>query len=131
MRKFVGIDFFEEDAPDATTLLRFRWLLEKNNLNKAFFEAINRVMVESGHIMRGRTIVDCRRMQIGCMRCSSVPISTCWHVQDGLSKNLRLPDKGNYALLGLFGIGFRGFDPEKTPRRVPLCTDLSIVMDYP
>ena len=131
MRKFVGIDFFEEDAPDATTLLKFRRLLEKNNLNKAFFEAINRVMVESGHIMRGRTIVDCRRMQIGCMRCSSVPISTCWHVQDGLSKNLRLPDKGNHALLGLFGIGFRGFDPEKAPRRVPLCTDLSIVMDYP
>ena len=50
MRKFVGIDFFEEDAPDATTLLKFRRLLEKNNLNKAFFEAINRVMVESGHI---------------------------------------------------------------------------------
>ena len=34
MRKFVGIDFFEEDAPDATTLLKFRRLLEKNNLNK-------------------------------------------------------------------------------------------------
>ena len=58
MRKFVGIDFFEEDAPDATTLLKFRRLLEKNNLNKAFFEAINRVMVESGHIMKGGTIVD-------------------------------------------------------------------------
>ena len=58
MRKFVGIDFFEEDAPDATTLLKFRHLLEKNNLNKAFFEAINRVMEESGHIMKGGTIVD-------------------------------------------------------------------------
>ena len=58
MRKFVGIDFFEEDAPDATTLLKFRRLLEKNNLNKAFFEAINRVMEKSGHIMRGGTIVD-------------------------------------------------------------------------
>lgn len=58
MRKFVGIDFFEEDAPDATTLLKFRRLLEKSNLNKAFFEAINRVMLESGHIMRGGTIVD-------------------------------------------------------------------------
>ena len=58
MRKFVGVDFFEEDAPDATTLLKFRHLLEKNNLNKAFFEAINRVMEQSGHIMRGGTIVD-------------------------------------------------------------------------
>lgn len=64
MRKFVGIDFFEEDAPDATTLLKFRRLLEKNNLNKAFFEAINRVMVESGHIMRGGTIVDATIEQI-------------------------------------------------------------------
>ena len=36
-----------EDAPDATTLLKFRRLLEKNNLNKAFFEAINRVMEKS------------------------------------------------------------------------------------
>lgn len=58
MRKFVGVDFFEEDAPDATTLLKFRRLLEKHNLNKAFFEAINRVMDQSGHIMRGGTIVD-------------------------------------------------------------------------
>lgn len=58
MRKFVGVDFFEEDAPDATTLLKFRRLLEKNNLNKAFFEAINRVMEKSGHIMRGGSIVD-------------------------------------------------------------------------
>lgn len=58
MRKFVGVDFFEEDAPDATTLLKFRRLLEKHNLNKAFFEAINHVMEQSGHIMRGGTIVD-------------------------------------------------------------------------
>ena len=37
MRKFMGINFLEEDAPDATTLLKFRHLLEENNLNKAFF----------------------------------------------------------------------------------------------
>ena len=58
MRKFMGINFLEEDAPDATTLLKFRHLLEENNLNKAFFDAINRVMVASGHIMKGGTIVD-------------------------------------------------------------------------
>ena len=39
-------------------------------------------------------IADCRRMRIGCLRCSSAPISTCWHVQDDLSKNLRQPDQG-------------------------------------
>ena len=58
MRKFVGVDFFEEDAPDATTLLKFRHLLEEHDLNKAFFEAINQVMVETGHMMKGGTIVD-------------------------------------------------------------------------
>jgi IS5 family transposase len=58
MRKFVGVDFFEEDAPDATTLLKFRHLLEEHDLNKAFFDAINRVMVETGHMMKGGTIVD-------------------------------------------------------------------------
>ena len=38
MRKFVGINFLEEDAPDATTLLKFRRLLEQNGLNKLFFK---------------------------------------------------------------------------------------------
>jgi len=58
MRRFVGIDFMTEDAPDATTLLKFRHLLEQHNLNKLFFEAINRVMVATGHMMKGGTIVD-------------------------------------------------------------------------
>lgn len=58
MRKFMGINFLEEDAPDATTLLKFRHLLEETDLNKAFFDAINRVMGASGHIMKGGTIVD-------------------------------------------------------------------------
>lgn len=63
MRKFMGIDFFEQDVPDATTLLKFRHLLEQHQLNKAFFEAINRVMVESGHMMKGGTIVDATIIQ--------------------------------------------------------------------
>ena len=48
MRKFVGINFLEENVPDATTLLKFRRLLEQHGLNKLFFDAINRVMVETG-----------------------------------------------------------------------------------
>ena len=52
MRKFVGINFLEQDVPDATTLLKFRRLLEQNGLNKLFFDAINRVMVETGHMLR-------------------------------------------------------------------------------
>lgn len=58
MRKFTGIDFLKESVPDETTLCKFRHLLEANGLNKLFFEAINRVMVQSGHMMKGGTIVD-------------------------------------------------------------------------
>ena len=57
-RKFMNIDFMEEQAPDATTLLKFRHLLEENHLGKVFFKAINRVMEATGHIMHGGTIVD-------------------------------------------------------------------------
>lgn len=57
-RKFMGIDFLEEQAPDATTLLKFRHLLEENHLCEEFFKAINRVMEVTGHIMHGGTIVD-------------------------------------------------------------------------
>ena len=58
MRKFTGIDFMTENVPDETTLCKFRHLLEKNGLNKLFFDAINRVMVATGHMMKGGTIVD-------------------------------------------------------------------------
>lgn len=58
MRKFTGINFIEESVPDETTLCKFRHLLEANGLNKLFFEAINRVMIQSGHMMKGGTIVD-------------------------------------------------------------------------
>ena len=57
-RKFMGVDFMEEQVPDATTLLKFRHLLEKNHLGEEFFKAISRVMEESGHIMHGGSIVD-------------------------------------------------------------------------
>lgn len=58
MRKFTGIDFMTEAVPDETTLCKFRHLLEEHGLNKLFFDAINRVMVQTGHMMKGGTIVD-------------------------------------------------------------------------
>lgn len=58
MRKFTGINFMTESVPDETTLCKFRHLLEENGLNKLFFEAINRVMEETGHMLKGGTIVD-------------------------------------------------------------------------
>ncbi len=41
MRKFMGINFMNEQVPDATTLLKFRHLIEENNIGKQFFRAIN------------------------------------------------------------------------------------------
>ena len=38
--------------------MRQRHLLEEHGLNKLFFDAINRVMVETGHMLKGGTIVD-------------------------------------------------------------------------
>ena len=58
MRKFTGINFMTESVPDETTLCKFRHLLEEHGLNKLFFDAINRVMVETGHMLKGGTIVD-------------------------------------------------------------------------
>jgi len=41
MRDFVGIDLSIESVPDATTLLRFRHLLERHSLTQRIFEEIN------------------------------------------------------------------------------------------
>jgi IS5 family transposase len=58
MKKFMGIDFSEEGAPDATTLLKFRHLLDKHGLQKELFETVNEELEGKGKIMRGGTIVD-------------------------------------------------------------------------
>ena len=58
MRKFMGIDFINEQVPDATTLLHFRRLMEKNKLSEQLFKAINDALEKNGHIMHGGTIVD-------------------------------------------------------------------------
>lgn len=58
IRNFVGIDLIEENAPDATTLLKFRHLLEDNNLTKEFFEAIKYALTYNGYMMKQGTIVD-------------------------------------------------------------------------
>jgi IS5 family transposase len=57
-RVFMNLDFVDEQAPDATTLCKFRKLLVDNGMAGQFFEAINRCLEEHGHIMRGGTVVD-------------------------------------------------------------------------
>ena len=44
--------------PDEATLCKFRHLLEANGLNKLFFDAINRCLVQTGHMMKGGTVAD-------------------------------------------------------------------------
>ena len=58
MRTFMGINFLSEQVPDATTLLKFRHLLEKHNIGKVFFDAIAGTLEKCGYMMRGGTIVD-------------------------------------------------------------------------
>lgn len=58
IRGFVGIDLTHESAPDATTLLKFRRLLEKHNLMRRIFDEINGHLASKGLMMREGTIVD-------------------------------------------------------------------------
>ena len=58
IRAFVGIDLAQESAPDATTLLKFRHLLEAKELTRQNFDAINGHLAEKGLLMREGTIVD-------------------------------------------------------------------------
>lgn len=58
MRRFMGVNFLEQDVPDATTLLKFRHLLEEHGIGKLFFEAINRCLEQAGRMMWGGTTVD-------------------------------------------------------------------------
>ncbi|SHN37638.1 IS5 family transposase, partial [Rhizobacter sp. OV335] len=58
MREFVGVDLAREQAPDATTLLKFRRLLEQHALTKAIFDKVNVHLGERGLLMREGTLVD-------------------------------------------------------------------------
>lgn len=58
IRRFVGIDLSRESAPDATTLLKFRRLLETHRLTESIFNAINAHLSEKGLLLREGTIVD-------------------------------------------------------------------------
>lgn len=58
IRSFVGIDLSRESAPDATTLLKFRRLLEDNKLTERIFAAINTLLAVKGLILKEGTVVD-------------------------------------------------------------------------
>ena len=58
MKQFTRIDFDKEDVPDATTLLSFRHLLEKSNLQKKILEEINEKLKNEGMLWEGGSIID-------------------------------------------------------------------------
>lgn len=58
MRCFMKIDFITEQVPDATTLLKFRHLIEKNKIGEKIFSDVKNRLEESGLIMHGGSIVD-------------------------------------------------------------------------
>lgn len=58
MRKFMHIDFVNTQVPDATTLLKFRHLLEKHKIGERIFADVNARLESAGMMMHGGTIVD-------------------------------------------------------------------------
>lgn len=58
LRRFVGIDLGRERVPDATTLLKFRRLLEENKLGEALFAKAGEVLQAQGLKVGTGTIVD-------------------------------------------------------------------------
>ena len=58
MKKFLKIDFNEESVPDATTLLKFRHMLEQNLIGAKIFVDVKRRLDSVGLMMHGGTIVD-------------------------------------------------------------------------
>ncbi len=57
-RGFLGLDLGREAVPDATTLLKFRHLLEAQGLTQTIFETINARLRERGLLMNQGTLVD-------------------------------------------------------------------------
>lgn len=57
-REFCRIDLGRERAPDATTLLNFRHLLEAHDLGAALFAKVGELLLANGMKLSGGTIVD-------------------------------------------------------------------------
>jgi transposase, IS5 family len=58
MRAFVGVDLGRDAAPDESTVLKFRHLLEKHHLGDKMFAEVNVYLAARGITVSGGTIVD-------------------------------------------------------------------------
>jgi IS5 family transposase len=66
MRGFVGIDLSVEAVPDATTLLKFRRILERHALPQKILEEVNAHLSSQKLLMREGTIVDATIIAAPC-----------------------------------------------------------------
>ena len=58
LRRFAGLDAFEDVMPDESTILRFRHLLEQHELAVAIIAEVNAVLTEKGLSMKRGSVVD-------------------------------------------------------------------------
>ena len=58
LRTFAGIDLGREGVPDATTLLKFRHLLETHDLTRRLLDEVNALLTEKKLILREGTLMD-------------------------------------------------------------------------
>ena len=58
LRGFAGIDLGREPVPDATTILKFRHLLERHELGRAIFAEVGRILQQRGLKLSAGTIVN-------------------------------------------------------------------------
>jgi len=63
MKQFLRLDFRKQQVPDATTLLKFRHLLEEHDIGRRIFEDVANRLAETGLMMQGGTIVDATIIQ--------------------------------------------------------------------
>jgi len=58
MRIFMDLNFLKEQAPDSTTLVKFRKLLVDNDIQVQLMYRVSEILEANGFIMRGGSIVD-------------------------------------------------------------------------
>jgi IS5 family transposase len=58
MRRFVGVELGDDVIPDETTILRFRHLLEQQQLTEAIFAAVQALLEERRLLLKSGTIMD-------------------------------------------------------------------------
>ena len=83
LRRFVEIDLGREPVPDATTLLKFRRLLNEHKLGEALFAKVGQELQARGFKVNTGTIVDATI--IGAPSSTSTPCPICCTVTSSAS----------------------------------------------